>query len=106
MNPHMHKYKFESELTGDHKHRLTGFTEGMVGINSFHLHYFNGISSYNNHTHYYTGMTGFPIKTKNGHMHRIEGILETNNMHEHKFNSFTQEDVAYYSDGIIHEAYV
>ena len=106
MNPHMHKYKFESVTYGDHKHRLSGLSQGMIGINSFHFHYYNGISSYKNHTHYYSGITGFPIKTSNGHKHKIEGVLEINNMHEHAFSSFTNEDIVYHSDSLIHEAYV
>lgn len=106
MNPHMHKYKFESDLSNGHKHRLTGYCDGMIGINSFHFHFFNDISSYKNHTHYYSGITGFSIKTENGHKHRIEGFLEANNGHEHKFKSFTNEDITYLSDGLKHEAYV
>jgi hypothetical protein len=106
MNPHLHKYRFESNLSKEHKHRLIGYCEGMIGINSFHFHFFNGISSYKNHTHYYSGVTGFPIKTENGHKHKIEGILEANNMHEHKYSSYTNEDVTYHSDGLKHEAYV
>ena len=106
MNPHMHKYKLECFTSKEHKHKLAGYTDGMIGINAFHFHYFNGISSYKNHTHYYAGMTGFPIRTENGHKHKIEGILETNNLHDHKYSSFTYEDVAYHSDGLRHEAYI
>jgi hypothetical protein len=106
MTPHLHKYKFESNLSNEHKHRLTGYSDGMIGINSFHFHFFNGISSYKNHTHYYSGVTGFPIKTENGHKHKIEGFLEVNNMHEHKFSNYTYEDVSYRSDGLRHEAYI
>jgi len=48
----------------------------MIGIEAFHIHAYYGISSYNGHTHYFSGFTGLPIKTENGHIHRIEGILE------------------------------
>jgi hypothetical protein len=106
MNHHLHKYKFESMMSKDHKHRISGYSEGMIGINSFHFHFFNGISSYKNHTHYYSGITGFSIKTENGHKHKIEGTLEANNMHEHKFSNYTNEDVSYHSDRLKHEAYI
>jgi len=49
----------------------------MIGIEAFHIHAYYGISSYNGHTHYFSGFTGLPIKTENGHIHRIEGILES-----------------------------
>ena len=106
MNPHLHKYRFETLTSNGHKHILSSYSEAMIGINSFHFHFFSGISSYKNHTHYYNGVTGFPIKTGNGHKHKIEGVLDTNNMHEHKFSSFTNEDVSYHYDGLRHEAYV
>ena len=104
MVPHTHRYRFECEETEFHKHRLHGHTDYMIGINVLHFHYFCGISSYNNHTHYFSGITGLPIKTENGHIHRIEGFLESNNTHEHKFSDFTFEDIEYFNRKIIREA--
>ncbi|MCX8131787.1 MAG: YmaF family protein [Clostridia bacterium] len=106
MYPHIHKYKLECENSDNHTHRMVGCTENLIGFSSFHFHYYYGITSYNNHTHYYTGITGLPIKTENGHIHRIEGLLEVNNMHDHKYTSSTSEDVEYFSDKRRNEAYV
>ncbi|HEX3029944.1 MAG TPA: YmaF family protein [Clostridia bacterium] len=106
MNSHIHRYKFESKTLCEHKHRLVGHTEGTIGINIFHIHSFYGISSYNGHTHYFSGFTGLPIKTQNGHVHKIEGVLEQNNRHEHEFSSLTFEEIAYYKDTAPREALV
>lgn len=106
MYPHIHKYKFECEKSSMHSHKMNGCTENIIGFSLFHFHYFFGITSYDNHTHYYAGITSLPVKTENGHIHRIEGILEINDMHEHKYSNYTFEDVEYISDGKRHEAYV
>ena len=95
MVSHLHKYKFESRSVQGHNHKIIGCTDVMMGISTFHFHYFSGISSYNNHTHYFSGYTGLPIKTENGHIHRIEGLLECNNQHEHKFKDYTFEEIEY-----------
>lgn len=95
MYSHLHKYKFESKTSKGHKHRITGITDNMIGIEVFHIHTFFGVSSYNGHSHYYTGYTGLPIKTDNGHIHKIEGTLDQNFMHSHTFKSFTDEEVSY-----------
>lgn len=106
MHPHLHKYKFESFTANGHKHTLSGYTEGMMGIDSLHFHFFSGISSYSHHTHYYSGMTGLPIKTENGHKHKIEGILDQNQSHEHPYSHYSQEDTAFRPGGLKHEAYI
>lgn len=93
MYSHLHKYKFESRSFNNHKHRITGITDNMIGIDIFHIHTFFGISSYNGHSHYYTGFTGLPIKTENGHIHKIEGELDINSMHSHVFKNYTDEEV-------------
>lgn len=93
MSTHLHRYKSDSEIAKGHKHNIYGQTDYMIGINSFHFHYYYEISSYNGHTHYYSGITSLPIKTINGHIHKIEGMLEFNNNHQHKYNIFTFEDV-------------
>ncbi|MCX7923351.1 MAG: YmaF family protein [Clostridia bacterium] len=95
MKTHIHKYRFDCETENHHKHRLMGYTDNMIGINAIHFHYFFGVSSYDGHSHYYSGITGLPIKTENGHVHKIEGTLESTCLHEHKFASHTFEDVAY-----------
>jgi len=95
MKPHLHKFNFESGDSAGHKHKIAGYTDNKVGINTFHFHFFYGISSYSSHTHYFSGVTGLPVKTENGHIHKLEGIFEQNNMHNHKFNGYTFEDVAY-----------
>ncbi|MDP4091844.1 MAG: YmaF family protein [Bacillota bacterium] len=106
MNSHMHKYRFESEISNSHKHRIVGYTDRVIGIATFHFHSFYGISSYDNHTHYFSGITGLPIKTENGHIHRIEGILEVNVQHEHSYAGNTMEDVAYKAGKLTQEAFV
>jgi hypothetical protein len=106
MYPHIHKYKFDCEISAGHNHRMSGHTENLIGISVFHFHYFYGISSYNNHTHYYAGITSLPIKTENGHIHRIEGIMEINDLHEHRFENYTFEDIEYISRKKRSEAFI
>lgn len=106
MNIHIHKYSFESDLLNCHNHKIYGYTKNMLGINIFHFHYFYGVCSYLNHTHYYSGITGMPIRTENGHIHKIEGILELNNLHEHEFSDYTFEDIEYISTKFLRRAYI
>ncbi len=106
MYPHVHKYRFESKVTNKHKHRLIGCTDSMIGIDSFHIHTFFGICSYNGHTHYYSGFSSLPIKTEFGHIHKIEGKLETNLMHDHVFRSYTDEEIEYISRTILRKVYI
>jgi len=106
MNYHTHKYKFECKTLNGHKHKISGYSENLLGINNFHLHHFYGTSSYSNHTHYFSGITGLPIKTENGHIHKMEGALELNNAHEHKFNGHTFEEISYVSGQMHGEAYI
>ncbi len=97
MNSHLHEFNIESDMVNGHNHRILGFTESTVGFNLLHFHYFWGICSYRGHTHYFSGFTGLPVKTENGHIHRIEGLLEMNNLHEHRFTGYTREEVHYIS---------
>ncbi|MCR4435461.1 MAG: YmaF family protein [Clostridiales bacterium] len=106
MNPHSHKYRFESDIANNHRHKLMGYTENMVGVNAVHFHFFYGVSSYNNHTHYFSGITGLPIKTENGHIHKIESTLEPNCMHDHQIMGYTFENVAYTPKKLTREAYI
>lgn len=106
MNPHLHKFKFESKSSKGHKHLLAGYTENMIGINAIHFHMYYGICSYSGHTHYFSGLTGLPVKTENGHVHRIEGILEMNSLHDHNYSSYTFEDVEYINDPMPKGSYV
>lgn len=97
MRFHMHKYKFVSATEKSHKHKLMGYAGSMLGVSSFHFHFFCGVCSYDNHTHYFSGITGMPVKTENGHIHKMDGILEMNNFHEHRFEDFTFEEISYFS---------
>lgn len=97
MRFHLHKYKFECQSAKGHCHRMIGYAGNMIGVGSFHFHFFYGVSSYDNHTHYFSGITGMPVKTENGHIHRMEGFLECNSLHEHEFKGYTFEDISYYS---------
>lgn len=106
MNRHSHQYKFDSKISAGHTHRIMGYTENMVGIDAIHFHFFYGISSYNNHTHYYSGITGLPVKTENGHMHKIENVLEANCLHEHPITGFTFENISYIPRKSGKEAYI
>jgi len=38
-----------------------------------------------------------PVKTENGHIHRMEGVLEFNNLHEHGYDGYTFEEISYFS---------
>ncbi|MCX7841617.1 MAG: YmaF family protein [Clostridia bacterium] len=95
MKLHIHEYNFDSKIANGHNHRILGYTEGIIGFNMFHFHYYWGICSYTGHTHYFSGFTGLAAKTENGHIHRIEGSLEPNIQHEHKLTGFTSEEVNY-----------
>lgn len=106
MNFHLHKFKLESTMKGGHKHNINGHVEHMIGLGNFHFHYYAGVSAYTNHTHYFSGMTGLPVKTENGHIHKINGLLESNNMHEHKYNGHTSEEVSYISGKTFSESYI
>jgi hypothetical protein len=64
MIPHMHKYRFECKTSKYHKHMMSGYTDKMIGIAFFHVHYFRGVTSHNGHNHYYSGITSRPIKQK------------------------------------------
>lgn len=97
MNSHLHEFRIDSSIVNGHRHKVIGYTEATVGFNMLHFHYFWGICTYSGHTHYFSGFTGLPIRTDNGHIHRIEGILELNNCHEHSFSGFTHEEVHYIS---------
>jgi hypothetical protein len=85
---------------------MSGYTDKMIGIAFFHVHYFRGVTSHNGHNHYYSGITSRPIKTKNGHIHKISGRSEGYDRHQHKYLNYTYEDVEYLSDGAIDGAYV
>ncbi len=102
----MHKYKFDSEVSQFHKHRVAGMAEKMFGIGKFHFHLYYGTSSYTNHTHYFSGVTGLPIKTENGHIHKLESLLEFNSEHEHTFSGHTFEEISYISGKAFGEALV
>lgn len=95
MHTHIHKYQFESKDANFHKHKILGYTEHTIGINTLHIHTFYGISSYRGHTHCFSGFTGFPIRTENGHIHKMEGYLEPSKMHQHIFCNYTDEEISY-----------
>jgi hypothetical protein len=97
MKFHMHKYRFDCRNSSGHNHMLSSYTGNMLGIESLHFHIYYGVSSYRNHTHYFFGTTGMPVKTENGHIHRMNGMLESNDMHEHEFNGYTFENISYMS---------
>ncbi|NLC68884.1 MAG: hypothetical protein GX754_08950 [Clostridiaceae bacterium] len=98
MYRHTHHFKIDSLMMRGHCHRLTGYTESIIGVGRLHFHFFSGISNYTDHTHYFSGITGLPVKTENGHIHKIEGFLESNSFHEHKFNGYTFEEISYSHD--------
>ena len=97
MKFHVHKYKFECKNAKGHTHRMLGYAGNMLGVDSFHFHFYYGVSSYDNHSHYFSGVTSMPIKTECGHIHRMVGSLENNNLHEHEFKEHTFEDISYFS---------
>ncbi len=95
MKYHSHEYKIDSTQSNKHKHTAKGYCESMIGIGYFHIHLFYGVSSYDNHTHYFSGFTGFPIKTHNGHVHKINETLKRSNMHKHNIVGYTAENISY-----------
>jgi len=104
----MHEFRFDTDPSNSHTHRLVGYTDYMFGIGSLHFHFYCGTTSYLTHTHYFTGTTGLPIKTSRGHIHKMQGYVETNNYHKHKYSNFTFEDCAYNTDKIskVRESYI
>ncbi|HOJ12093.1 MAG TPA: YmaF family protein [Clostridiales bacterium] len=92
---HIHYFKIDSKLMHGHLHRIAGYTEYVIGTEKFHFHFYSGVSTYTDHTHYYSGITGLPVKTENGHYHKIQGLLESNGFHEHKFSGNTYEELTY-----------
>ncbi len=106
MNPHLHKYRFECETVNGHKHILSGYTENVMGISALHVHVYHGVCSSCGHTHHFSGRTGLPVKTRNGHIHKMEGVLEMSDRHEHPYSSYTFEDVEYIDDPIPNGIYV
>lgn len=106
MNSHVHYFKFDSKTKKGHKHKIVGYAENTLGTNSFHFHFFYGVSTYSNHTHYYSGITGMPVKTENGHIHKMEGILESNDLHEHMFRGLTFEEISYISGKACGKAFI
>jgi hypothetical protein len=101
MNVHIHKYKFDSDVSNIHVHTITGYASSAIGFRNFHFHFFHGVSTYIRHTHYFSGITSLPIKTENGHIHKMEGLLKYNDVHEHKFSGYTFEDVGYISSMLV-----
>lgn len=99
MKIHLHRFEVESAFTGIHMHIINGYVKNPFGFNRFHFHFYYGVSSYLDHTHHFSGITGMPIKTENGHIHKIEGILEKSNFHIHKFKGYTFEDSACIHEG-------
>ncbi len=99
MGFHIHKYKIECNNTGGHSHKLLGYAGNMLGVSFLHFHVYYGVSSYNSHTHYFYGITSMPIKTENGHVHKMNGVLETNNFHFHIYDGYTFEEISYISSG-------
>lgn len=97
MRYHKHKYAIESSMDACHLHKLEGLTETLFGFGKLHIHAFYGATSYLNHSHRYSGLTGFPVKTANGHIHRMENILEPTLKHQHKYSGYTTEEVSYSS---------
>ena len=85
---HTHYFKVDSKIVRGHFHHVTGYTEYVIGTESFHFHLYIGISTYTDHTHNYSGITGLPIKSENGHYHKIQGMLECAAEHEHKFKGY------------------
>ncbi len=101
MRSHSHKFRFDCSIENGHNHMLLGYAGAMLGLGSLHFHFYYGVSSYRNHTHYFCGITGMPIKTENGHIHRMEGLLENNDLHEHKYKGYTHEDISFISSAQI-----
>lgn len=97
MRFHMHKYKFECETEKGHRHKLMGYAGNMLGVAAYHFHFFYGVCSFDGHTHYFSGVTGMPVKTENGHVHKMEGFLESSGSHKHHFDGFTFEEISYFS---------
>jgi len=92
---HAHNYRFDSYKVNGHTHRLLGYTEYNFPLLFTHVHFYRGVCSYNEHTHYFSGFTGLPVRTENGHRHKMSGILAECRCHEHKYCHYTSENVEY-----------
>lgn len=90
---HVHYYRIESRMQRGHSHEIKGYTEYVIGTDSFHFHFFSGICTYRDHTHSYSGITGMPIKAACGHYHKITCLLDRELKHEHRVNGFSSEDI-------------
>lgn len=106
MGNHAHKFKFDCEMSNLHLHKVTGIADKTFGFGNLHFHYYYGVSSYTDHTHYFSGVTGLPVKTANGHVHRMDGQLEINSMHLHSYKGETFEEIAYTPRKLQGEAYI
>ena len=95
MEIHLHRFEINSDFFEIHKHKVYGYVRNIFGIQTLHIHFYYGISSCTGHSHSFSGITSAPIKTQNGHIHKISGLLENNKGHEHKFKGYTFEDVSY-----------
>lgn len=104
---HAHYFKIDSKLVQGHLHYIKGYTEYVIGTESFHFHLFIGISTYTDHTHGYSGITGLPVKSeKQGHYHKIQGVLESDGKHEHEFKGYTFEEISYSKGKETREAFI
>jgi hypothetical protein len=93
MGYHKHRFKFDCKIAQGHDHRLMGYAGNKLGAGKWHIHFYYGVTSYRSHTHYFCGITGMPIKTENGHIHRMDGRLESNSLHTHEYCGYTSEDI-------------
>ena len=95
LSNHLHYFNITTEKDNCHNHIIKGYAGGMIGVGMMHFHSYSGISSYSDHTHDVSGITGLPIKTENGHIHKIDGVSKVKNNHKHKYSGYTEEDIAY-----------
>jgi hypothetical protein len=95
---HLHRFEIKSDFSGIHFHYIKGYVKNNLGMGKMHIHIYSGVSPIEDHSHIFSGITGPPVKTENGHIHKISGILQTANGHVHKYSGYTFEDVSYLPD--------
>ncbi|MDD4496272.1 MAG: YmaF family protein, partial [Eubacteriales bacterium] len=80
---HLHRFELKSDFSGIHFHYIKGYVKSNIGMGKMHVHVYSGVTPAEDHSHNFSGITGPPVKTENGHIHKISGILQRSAGHIH-----------------------
>ena len=98
LNFHLHRFEVKSDFSGIHFHVLKGYVRNNLGLEILHFHTCSGTTPVSDHAHFFSSITGPPMKTQNGHIHKLSGVLQETSGHLHKFSGLTDENISYLSD--------